>query len=53
MTKLCILIGTTVGGYAGWALGAPVGLFTAFALSMVGTGVGMFYGRKIGKHYEP
>lgn len=53
MTKLCILIGTTVGGYAGWAIGAPFGLFAAFSLSMVGTGAGMYYGRKIGKHYEP
>jgi hypothetical protein len=53
MVKLCIMIGTTVGGYVGWAIGAPFGIFAAFALSMVGTGAGMYYGRKIGKHYEP
>jgi hypothetical protein len=53
MTKLTAFIGATLGGYLGWALGAPAGIFTAFAVSMVGTGVGMYYGRKIGKHYEP
>jgi hypothetical protein len=53
MTKLCILIGTTVGGYAGWAIGASIGIFTAFTVSMIGTGVGFYYGQKIGKRYEP
>ena len=52
MTKLLGFLGATVLGYVGWALGAPVGVFTAFALSMVGTGVGMYYGRRIGRHYE-
>jgi len=46
MTKLLVFIGATVGGWLGWAVGARVGIFTAFAVSMVGTGVGMYYGRK-------
>jgi len=51
MTKLFVFIGATIGGWVGWAVGAPVGMFTAFAVSMVGTGVGMYYGRKAAQHW--
>ena len=37
------LFGMSVGGWIGWALGAQVSIFTAFIVSMVGTGVGLFY----------
>jgi hypothetical protein len=50
MTKLLGFVGATVGGYAGWAIGALAGPFTAFMVSMVGTGVGMYYGRRIGQN---
>jgi hypothetical protein len=49
--KLIGFVGATVGGYAGWYLGAPVGLMTAFMLSMVGTGAGLYLGRKIVRDY--
>lgn len=52
MTKLLAFAGATVGSYAGWALGAPAGLFTAFVVSMIGMGAGMYWGRRIGRHYE-
>jgi hypothetical protein len=29
-----------------------VGIMTSFMLSMVGTGVGIYAGRRVGKHYE-
>lgn len=51
MLKLYSFIGATVGSYAGWALGAPVGFMTAFMISMVGTGFGIYAGRKIAQHY--
>ena len=35
------------GSYAGWYLGARVGFTTAFMVSMVGLGIGLYYGRKI------
>lgn len=36
-----------VGSYAGWFLGDRLGgIFMAFILSIVGTGVGIYYGRK-------
>ena len=48
------LIGTTVGSYAGWYLGSLLGggFMTSFILSMVGLGVGMYYGAKKAKDYE-
>jgi uncharacterized membrane protein YeaQ/YmgE (transglycosylase-associated protein family) len=51
MTKLLGFIGATIGGWLGWAAGAPVGMFTAFAVSMVGTGVGLYYGRWAAQHW--
>jgi hypothetical protein len=39
-------LGATVGGYAGWALGARFGTMTAFVVSMVGTGAGIYAGRR-------
>ncbi len=51
MTKLFVFIGATIGGWLGWAAGAPVGIFTAFAVSMVGTGVGMYYGKKAAQNW--
>ena len=51
MGKLFSFIGATIGGYAGWALGATVGMTTAFIISMVGTGIGMYYGRRIARDY--
>jgi hypothetical protein len=52
MGKLFSFIGATVGGYAGWAVGAGVGFTTAFMVSMVGTGLGIYYGRKVARYYE-
>jgi hypothetical protein len=51
MGKLFAFIGATIGSYAGWFLGARIGLTTAFMVSMVGTGIGMYYGHLIAKNY--
>ena len=50
MTKLLGFIGATIGGYAGWAVGALGGMFLAFVVSMIGTGVGIYYGRRLAQH---
>jgi hypothetical protein len=47
MTRLLGFTGATVGGYAGWALGSPAGPFVGFLVSMVGTGLGMYCGRRL------
>jgi hypothetical protein len=50
--RLFSFIGATVGGYAGWYLGATVGVMTAFSLSMVGTGAGMYIAYRAAQNYE-
>lgn len=45
-------IGATVGGYAGWALGARFGTMTAFIISIIGTGIGIYAGNRTASNYE-
>ncbi len=52
MSKLLAFLGATLGGYGGWALGALGGTFAAFVVSVVGTAVGVYVGRRIAHHYE-
>ena len=47
MSKLLAVLGATVGGAIGWWLGARVGTMTAFIVSTVGTGLGVYAGRRI------
>jgi uncharacterized membrane protein SpoIIM required for sporulation len=51
MVKLFSFIGATVGSYAGWFVGAMVGMPTAFVVSMIGMGVGIYFGRRIARSY--
>lgn len=51
MEKVLIVFGLTVGGWLGWAAGARWGLFAAFVLSIVGTALGLFLGRKIARDH--
>ncbi|MDZ4673204.1 MAG: hypothetical protein SGI84_02055 [Gemmatimonadota bacterium] len=53
MKKLLGLVGATIGGAAGWWLGAQVGVMTAFAVSMVGTGLGMYWAVRWFRDYLP
>jgi len=39
-------LGMSVGGALGWWLGAKVGFMTAFLLSVVGSGVGLYFARR-------
>ena len=47
MSKLLAAVGATVGSYAGWWLGAHVGLMAAFMMSMVGPGAGLYAGHRV------
>lgn len=44
-------LGMTAGGYAGWAIGAHWSMTMAVIVSMVGTGVGLYLGRRIVNEY--
>jgi hypothetical protein len=46
--NLAVLLGTSVGGAVGWWLGARFGLFAACWLSLIGTGAGLYAGRRLG-----
>jgi hypothetical protein len=39
-------VGGSVGGWIGWVVGAHIGLMTAYVLSVAGTAVGVFGGRR-------
>jgi hypothetical protein len=51
MKKLFAFLGATIVGWVGWWLGAFVGTMTAFTVSMVGTGVGMYFGAQLASRY--
>lgn len=52
LTKMLSFIGATAGGAIGWWAGERVGFMTAFILSMIGTGFGIYVGVRIARHYE-
>ena len=45
--------GMTAGGWVGWFIGAPISIFTAFMVSTVGAGVGLYYTQKAIRQYLP
>jgi hypothetical protein len=47
MNNLFGFVGATLVGSIGWWMGERVGFMTAFILSMIGTGVGMYAGRRL------
>ena len=51
MEALLGFIGATIVGTAGWWLGEHIGFMTAFALGMVGTGIGLYVGRRAAREY--
>jgi len=46
MSKLFAIIGSTIGGWIGWTLGARVGFMSAYMLGIIGTAAGVYYGRR-------
>lgn len=51
MEALLGFIGAALVGTGGWWLGAHVGVITAFLLNVVGTGIGLYAGRRAARHY--
>jgi uncharacterized membrane protein YeaQ/YmgE (transglycosylase-associated protein family) len=51
METLLGLIGATVLGAVAWWAGAHVGLMTAFVLSTIGSGAGMYVGRRLARDH--
>ena len=51
MEKVLVFVAVTIFSYIGWIIGARIGFFSAFTLSMVGTGVGIYAGRRFVREY--
>ncbi len=46
MSTLFAIMGSTIGGWIGWVVGAKIGFMSAYMLSIVGTAAGVYYGRR-------
>jgi hypothetical protein len=46
MGKIVKLVASTLGSYAGWRLGAHLGLMTAFFFSLIGTALGVYWAQR-------
>jgi hypothetical protein len=51
MQKLLGGIGAFAGSSVGWAVGARLSFFLAVILSVVGMGLGLYYGRKLARDH--
>ncbi|HET8650240.1 MAG TPA: hypothetical protein VFL95_09380 [Gemmatimonadales bacterium] len=51
MSKVLSGLGAFVGGSVGWWIGGHIGIMTAFMISIVATGVGIYAGRRIAREY--
>ncbi len=52
MKKLFGTLGSVIGSSIGWWAGAKVGIMTAFMVSMVGTGLGIYAGIKVFDRFD-
>lgn len=44
-------VGATLLGAGGWWIGEHVGVMTAFILSTVGSGAGLYFGRRLAREH--
>jgi hypothetical protein len=51
VSKVLGFLGATLVGALGWWVGSAVGIMTAFVLSTVGSGLGLYVARKVADHY--
>jgi len=49
MKRILDMIGLSAGGWLGWTAGAVVSVFTAFIVSVIGMGLGLYAIRRITK----
>jgi hypothetical protein len=52
MTKMLVMVCSTIFSALGWYAGESFGIFTAFIVSMVGTGVGIYVGRQLANRWD-
>lgn len=49
--KIMILLGSTIGSSIGWWIGSFDGTMMAFFVSTIGTGFGIWAGRRLAIHF--
>lgn len=49
--RLLMFVGLAIGGAIGWWIGSKVGIFTALAVSTVGSLVGIYGAYRLGREY--
>ena len=53
MTRFLGFLAAAVASAIGWWLGAKIGFMTAFLLSTLGTGLGLYYGMRAAREWLP
>lgn len=51
MKKLILFISITIFGWAGWWVGAHIGVMTAYLMSVIGSLFGVYVGVRFNQHY--
>jgi predicted esterase YcpF (UPF0227 family) len=51
MKTVLVLVGSSLGGWAGWSLGQHFGMTSAFMVSLVGTALGVYAARWFIREY--
>ena len=51
MEKMFGLIGATLGGWLGWAVGSPFSIYVGLFASLLGTAAGIWFARRIIEDY--
>ncbi len=51
MERLLVWIGLAVGGWLGWFLGSMISVVAAIFLSIVGTALGLYIGRRVARDF--
>ena len=47
MSTFFAILGSSIGGWIGWVVGAKIGFMSAYMLSTLGTAAGVYYGRRL------
>lgn len=53
MRRLLDLMAMSAGGWIGWVAGATISIFTAYVVSVIGSGLGLYASRRITKQLLP
>lgn len=51
MERTFAFLGATLGGWVGWAAGSPLSPYAGLFASLVGTGLGIWFARRIVRDY--